>query len=150
MIAVVQVINSGSVCIKDDLSSKRGVGHGLLVLLGVSITDTDSEVVKISEKLLKLRVFPDADQKMNLEIKSIHGEILLISQFTLLGNTKGNNRPDFSAAAGKELAINIYDQFADKLTEAGVSVTKGFFGEHMEIQADLEGPVTIVLDSDKL
>jgi D-tyrosyl-tRNA(Tyr) deacylase len=150
MIAVVQIINSGNVSLIGDSGSKRDVGKGLFVLLGVSVSDTVSEVTKISNKLLKLRIFPDANQKMNLDIKSIGGEILLISQFTLLGDTKGNNRPDFTDAAGKELASGLYEQFADKLTEANVQVTKGYFGEHMEIQVNLNGPVTIILDSEKL
>jgi len=150
MIAVVQIINSGNVSIVGDSSTQRNSQKGLIVFLGVSKSDTNSEVVKISEKLLKLRIFQDQDQKMNLDIKSVGGEILLISQFTLLGNLKGNNRPDFTNAAEKELASNLYEQFADKLTEAGVRVTKGYFGEHMKIQVDLNGPVTIILDSEKL
>ena len=150
MIAVVQIINSGNVSIVGDSSTQRDSQKGLIVFLGVSKSDTNSEVVKISEKLLKLRIFQDQDQKMNLDIKSVGGEILLISQFTLLGNLKGNNRPDFANAAEKELASNLYEQFADKLTEAGVRVTKGYFGEHMKIQVDLNGPVTIILDSEKL
>ena len=150
MIAVVQIINSGNVSIVGDSSTRRNSQKGLIVFLGVSKSDTNSEVVKISEKLLKLRIFQDQDQKMNLDIKSVGGEILLISQFTLLGNLKGNNRPDFTNAAEKELASNLYEQFADKLTEAGVRVTKGYFGEHMKIQVDLNGPVTIILDSEKL
>ena len=150
MIAVVQIINSGNVSIVGDSSTQRDSQKGLIVFLGVSKSDTNSEVVKISEKLLKLRIFQDQDQKMNLDIKSVGGEMLLISQFTLLGNLKGNNRPDFANAAEKELASNLYEQFADKLTEAGVRVTKGYFGEHMKIQVDLNGPVTIILDSEKL
>jgi len=150
MIAVVQIINSGNVSIVGDSSNQRDSQKGLIVFLGVSKSDTNSEVIKISEKLLKLRIFQGQDQKMNLDIKSVGGEILLISQFTLLGNLKGNNRPDFANAAEKELASNLYEQFADKLTEAGVRVTKGYFGEHMKIQVDLNGPVTIILDSEKL
>ncbi|HAI22516.1 TPA: D-tyrosyl-tRNA(Tyr) deacylase [Candidatus Collierbacteria bacterium] len=150
MIAVVQNIDSGSVSFKNDSNSQRKSQMGLIVFLGVSKTDTERDVEKVSNKLLKLRVFPDSDQKMNLDIKSVGGEILLISQFTLLGNLKGNNRPDFTNAAEKELASNLYEQFADKLTEAGVRVTKGYFGEHMKIQVDLNGPVTIILDSEKL
>jgi len=150
MIAVVQIIDSGSVAVKGHVDSQRDSKKGLIVFLGVSKTDSISEVIKVSEKLLKLRVFPDDDQKMNLDINTVKGEILLISQFTLLGSLKGNNRPDFTDAAGKELAASLCEQFADKLTEAGVRVTKGYFGEHMKIQVDLNGPVTIILDSEKL
>lgn len=150
MIAVVQTIDSGSVTVKDNADFQRESKKGLIVFLGVSKTDTEVDVEKIGNKLLKLRVFPDTNQKMNLDVKSVGGEILLISQFTLLGNLKGNNRPDFTNAAEKELAANLYEQFADKLTEAGVQVTKGYFGEHMKILVDLNGPVTIILDSQKL
>lgn len=150
MIAVVQVINSGSVAIKGDINTKRGTKIGYIVFLGVSQTDTLLEVNKVAEKLLKLRVFPDQDEKMNLDIHTVNGEVLLISQFTLLADVKGNNRPNFTNAAGRELASNLYEVFADKLTEADVPVVKGYFGEHMEIQTELNGPVTIILDSEKI
>lgn len=150
MLAVVQIINSGSVCIDGDLGTKRSTEKGLLVLLGVSKNDSEIELEKVTQKLLKLRVFPDQFEKMNLDINQVNGEVLLISQFTLFGNLKGNNRPDFTHAADKELALSLYDQFADKLTSAGIKVTKGYFGEHMDIKADFVGPVTIILDSEKL
>jgi len=150
MIAIAQVITSGNVAIEGDINSKRFVKNGLLVFLGVASQDSEKEATKICEKLIKLRVFPDKDQKMNLDIKSINGEVMLISQFTLLGDTKGNNRPDFTKAAGKDLALGLYEQFADKLKSANISVTKGYFGEHMNIQVNHAGPVTIILDSDKL
>lgn len=150
MIAVVQIIDSGSVAVQDHTDSQRDSQKGLIVFLGISKTDTEADVEKISNKLLKLRVFPDADEKMNLDLSAVNGEILLISQFTLLGNLKGNNRPDFTDAAGKELATKLYEQFADKLIQEGLVVTKGFFGEHMQITANLNGPVTIILDSEKL
>lgn len=150
MIAIVQLINSGKVSIVDFESSKRETGKGLIVFLGVSTTDTEEEVNKVSEKLLKLRIFPNEDKKMDLDIGSVKGEILLIPQFTLLGSLKGNNRPDFSAAAGKEPANALFELFADKLKKAGILVEKGYFGEHMDIQIDLAGPVTIILDSEKI
>lgn len=150
MIAVVQIINSGSVAVKDNADSQRKSNKGLIVFLGVSKTDTEADVDKVSNKLLKLRIFPDMDEKMNIDIGSAGGEILLISQFTLLGNLKGNNRPDFTDAAGKELATKLYELFADKLTQEGLAVTKGFFGEHMKIATSLSGPVTIIIDSEKI
>ena len=150
MLAIVQIINSGSVSIEGDSNTKRSTGKGLLVFLGVSQKDSEIELEKVFQKLLKLRIFPDEDKKMNLDIHQSGGEILLISQFTLLGNLKGNNRPDFTDAAGKDLALNLYDLFADKLTSASISVTKGYFGEHMEISSELVGPVTIILDSEKI
>lgn len=150
MIAIVQLINSGSVSIEGDQSTLRSVNKGLFVLLGVSKDDTENDLEKVYQKLLKLRIFPDSDQKMNLDINQVNGEILLISQFTLFGDTKKCNRPGFTKAAGKDLALNLYERFADKLTSAGVSVTKGYFGEHMQINADLVGPITIILNSEKL
>jgi D-tyrosyl-tRNA(Tyr) deacylase len=150
MIAVTQVVNQAKVNIVGQKATQRGIGQGLIVFLGVSRTDTANEVEKIANKLLKLRIFSDAEQKMNLDIQSVKGEILLISQFTLLGSLKGNNRPDFTDAAEKEPALKLYELFADKLTSAGIRVSQGFFGEHMEIAVDLNGPVTIILDSEKI
>lgn len=150
MIAVTQIVDKAQVVIFDQNDSARKIQKGLIVFLGVSKTDTEVDVDKVVGKLLKLRIFPDENKKMNLDIQSVGGEILLISQFTLLGNLKGNNRPDFTDSADKELALSLYELFADKLTKAGLSVSKGFFGEHMEIRADLNGPVTIILDSSKI
>jgi D-aminoacyl-tRNA deacylase len=150
MIAVTQIVNSAGVNKFGQINTLRSIGKGLIVFLGVSKTDSEKDVEKVVNKLLKLRIFPDNEEKMNLDIHATKGEILLISQFTLLGNLKGNNRPDFTDSAGKELALNLYGLFADKLTEAGVKIKQGFFGEHMEIKVDLDGPVTIILDSTKI
>ncbi len=150
MIAVTQIVDRAIVSKYGQIESQRGIKKGMLVLLGISKKDTEQEVDKLVKKLLSLRIFPDENEKINLNIHSISGEILLISQFTLLGNLKGNNRPDFGQAAGKELATKLYERFADKLTEAGIKINKGFFGEHMEIQVDLNGPITIILDSEKI
>lgn len=150
MIAVTQVIDRASVRIYGQPDTKREVSTGLIIFLGVSKTDTETDVEKLITKILKLRVFPDGDTKMNLDIQTIKGSILLISQFTLLGNLKGGNRPDFYAAADKDLAIKLYEQFADKLSKAGIPVKTGYFAEHMEIETVLNGPVTIILESDKL
>jgi D-aminoacyl-tRNA deacylase len=150
MIAVAQVVDQAEVTLKDQPTTKRDIAKGLVVFLGISKTDTEKEVEKLVNKLSKLRVFPDGEAKMNLDIQSTRGEILLISQFTLLGDLKGNNRPDFFNAAGKELATKLYHLFADKLSQAGLSVKTGFFGEHMLIKSRLNGPVTIILDSNKI
>jgi D-tyrosyl-tRNA(Tyr) deacylase len=150
MIAIVQLVDSASVCIKDMPKTKRATRSGLIVFLGISKSDTEKTVDKLASKLLKLRIFPDEDKKMNLDILTVKSEILLISQFTLLGDVKGNNRPSFYLAADKEIAIPLYQQFADKLTKVGLKVKTGFFGEHMDIKVNLNGPVTIVLDSDKI
>lgn len=150
MIAVTQVVDQAGVNVVDQPETKREISRGLIVFLGVSKTDTEGDVDKLVNKLIKLRVFPDGEKKMNLDINDVKGEVLLISQFTLLGNLKGGNRPDFFAAAGKDLATTLYELFADKLTKAGISTKTGFFAEHMAINTSLNGPVTIILESDKI
>lgn len=150
MIAVTQVIDQASVCISEQKDTFKEIQKGLIVFLCVSHTDTDIDVDKLVNKLIKLRIFSDEKEKMNLDIKTINGEILLIPQFTLLANLKGNNRPDFSGAADKDQAKRLYLLFADKLTKAGLLVKTGFFGKHMHIKSALNGPVTIILESDKL
>lgn len=150
MILVTQVVDQANVCINGQIDTLKKIDKGLIVFLGISQNDTENDINKLVNKLIKLRVFPDDKEKMNLDIKSVSGEILLISQFTLLGNVKGNNRPDFSQAADKELALRLFNLFADKLTEANIHTIKGFFGEHMMQQVNLNGPVTIILESDKL
>jgi D-aminoacyl-tRNA deacylase len=150
MIAVTQVVDRADVSLYSQLDTQRSIENGLLVFLGVSKTDSEIDVDKLVAKLLKLRVFPDGDQKMNLDIQTVKGQVLLISQFTLLGNLKGGNRPDFFAAADKDLALKLYELFADKLTEVGLTIKTGFFGGHMQISSTLNGPVTIILDSQNL
>lgn len=151
MIVVTQVVDQASVSISGEIKeSLREINKGLVVFLGVSKADTENDVEKLVNKLIKLRVFPDGGEKMNLDIQTIKGEILLISQFTLLGDLKGNNRPNFFKAADKELAIKLYNIFTDKLTKAGISVKTGYFGEHMVISSSLNGPVTIIMESDKI
>jgi D-aminoacyl-tRNA deacylase len=150
MIAVIQVVNQASVSVYGRSDSTRNISSGLIIFLGVAKTDTEIDVEKLVSKILKLRVFPDGDTKMNLDIQTVKGEALLISQFTLLGNLKSGNRPDFMAAANKDLATNLYELFADKLTKASISVKTGYFAEHMQINTHLNGPVTIILESNKL
>lgn len=150
MLAIVQLIGKGQVSISHSSATQRGISNGLLVLLGVSKNDDESDVDKIVKKVSKLRIFPDKEEKMNLDIQTTKGSVLLISQFTLFGNVKKCNRPDFMDAADKNLAIKLYDLFADKLTEVNIPVVKGYFGEHMTIETVLSGPVTIILDSKKI
>lgn len=148
MIAVVQLVNRSSVSVFNSQEGKK-IEHGFLVFLCLSKEDTQKQADLMVSKLLKLRIFPDKDQKMNLDIITVKGGILLIPQFTLLGNIKGNNRPDFSQAARPEQAEGLFNYIADKLDQAGVTKT-GFFGENMQIKSLLTGPVTIIIDTDKL
>jgi len=150
MIAVTQIVKNASVEVVSQPETKRSISGGLVVYLCVSPTDTEIQVEKLVSKILKLRIFPDSEDKMNQDILTTKGEILLISQFTLLADLKGNNRPSFSQAANKDLALSLYELFADKLTAAGITVQNGYFGEHMSIGLTLLGPVTIILDSDKI
>lgn len=149
MIAVIQLVDQASVRIHG-LKEQRQIKSGLLILLGVSHADTENDVSKLVNKICKLRIFPDDNEKMNLDILSVKGEVLLISQFTLLANLKSGNRPDFIAAANKDLANKLYLLFADCLKDQGIPVQTGYFGEHMEINAKLKGPVTITIDSNVL
>lgn len=150
MIALVQRISRASVSVKNDPSRTNSVGLGLIVLLGVGEDDTDVDLKKLATKLAKLRVFADEASKMNLDIISAKGELLLVSQFTLLADVSGGNRPSFIKAAEPKLARELYKQLAQNLTTAGIPVKTGFFGESMEIKATIDGPVTIYLDSKKL
>jgi len=121
----------------------------MIVLLGVSRDDTEADLNKIAAKLLKLRIFADENGKMNLDISAAKGELLLISQFTLLADVTGGNRPSFITAADPQLAKDLYEELAKKL-RTDVAVQTGFFGEYMQIETILDGPVTIYLDSKKL
>jgi len=123
------------------------INLGLLVLIGIKKGDGDKEVNALSEKIIKLRVFADSKSKMNLSIAEAEGSIMVVSQFTLYANTSGGNRPSFIDAEEPERARYIYDSFIKKLKDAGVRVRTGSFGEYMRIEANLDGPVTILLES---
>jgi len=123
------------------------IDEGLLVLLGIKKGDTEKEADYLAEKLTKLRIMSDKDKKMNLSIKDVKGKILVVSQFTLYGETKGQNRPSFIKAEEPKKAKEIYEYFIDKLKSLGISVETGSFGNYMEIESALDGPVTIIIDS---
>lgn len=148
MRAVIQLVSNSSVKIVGDAGPENSIGYGLTVLVAASALDTEKEAEKTIDKILKLRIFPDGDKKMNLNIIDARGEILLIPQFTLYGDLKGNNRPNFSKAAMKDNALKLFTLVETKLREKGVSVKTGFFGEHMVIKQELDGPVTIILDTE--
>ena len=148
MRAVIQLVSNSSVRIAGDTNIGNSIGYGLAVLIAASVDDTATEVEKTVKKILKLRVFPDNNGKMNLDVIGVKGEILLIPQFTLYGDLKGNNRPNFTQAAVKDKALELYLLAEKKFKEAGLSVKSGFFGEHMMIKQELDGPVTIILDTD--
>lgn len=123
------------------------INLGLLVLIGIKKGDGNKEVNALSEKIIKLRIFSDSKSKMNLSISEAGGSIMAVSQFTLYANTSGGNRPSFIDAEEPKKARNIYDSFIYKLKDAGVEVQTGSFGDYMRIEANLDGPVTILLEN---
>ena len=144
MIALIQNIFQGSVSFQGQTNS---VNRGYCILLGVGHDDGEEDVKKLAHKISNLRVFYDDDEKMNLNIQQIKGEILLISQFTLMANTKKGNRPSFINAAKPEIAQKLYLSLAEALREYGIKVEIGFFGEMMDLDLKLDGPVTINLNT---
>lgn len=123
------------------------IGSGLAVLVGVGSSDTEADAVAMADKLVGLRVFPDADGKMNLSVQDSGGEILVISQFTLLGDVRKGRRPSFVDAATPEVADPLVRRVAEGVAERGVGVATGKFGAHMEVDLLNDGPVTLVIEA---
>lgn len=146
MRAVVQRVSHASVTIEGNVKSE--IGKGFLVLLGIEDTDTDEDVQWLSGKIARMRVFEDENQLMNLSLDDVHGDILLISQFTLFASTKKGNRPSFIRAARPEKAIPLYETFIKQLqSEFQGKVLTGEFGADMKVELLNDGPVTIVIDT---
>jgi D-aminoacyl-tRNA deacylase len=125
------------------------IARGFVVLLGVARGDTELDAAFIADRILGLRVFPDAAGKMNLAIREIGGGLLVVSQFTLLANTDAGRRPSFTDAAAPDAARALYERVLSLLAEGGVNVERGEFGAMMELELVNDGPVTIILDSRK-
>ncbi len=146
MIAVLQRVSEASVTIEGAVKGK--IGQGLLVLLGITHTDTAEDVDWLGKKLVNMRIFGDAEGKMNLALPDVGGDILLISQFTLHASTKKGNRPSFIEAARPEKAIPLYEATIKTLEkELGKPIQTGEFGADMKVALLNDGPVTIVIDS---
>jgi D-tyrosyl-tRNA(Tyr) deacylase len=126
------------------------IGRGLLVLLGVSRTDTPADAVHLAGKTAGLRIFEDADGRMNLDVAQAGGAVLVVSQFTLYGDVRRGKRPSFDEAARPENARSLYEHFVTQLRERGLTVHTGRFQEMMEVELVNDGPVTILLDSEKV
>lgn len=126
----------------------RRIGRGLLIYLGIGPADTEETAKKLAEKSLNLRIFSNPRGKFDYSVLDQKGEILLISQFTLYGNTSGGRRPDFTAAAAPAHARPLFERFAQFLRQAGLEVKIGEFGAHMSISSVNDGPVTLWLDAD--
>ncbi len=147
MIAVVQRVSEASVIIEDKVHNK--IGRGFLVLLGIKKGDTETSLKTLVKKVIELRIFPDENGKMNLSLKDVDGEVLVISQFTLCSdNEKSGNRPSFIFAEKPEKASALYDKFLDELREYYKSdkVFGGVFAAFMKIKLENDGPVTIILE----
>ena len=147
MKAVIQRVTSASVVVEGE--TLGAIDRGFLILLGVHENDTEAEADLLAKKVANLRVFEDDDEKMNLSMLDCGYSALVISQFTLLANTKKGNRPSFIAAARPEVAIPLYERFMEQLKVNGVeTVEHGEFGADMAVSLVNDGPVTIVLDTD--
>ncbi len=141
---VIQRVTNASVTVENNIIGK--IGKGFLVLLGVGPEDTEKEADYLVQKLIKLRVFEDENGKMNLSIKDIEGELLIVSQFTLYADCSGGNRPSFTNAAKPEKANALYEYFIQKCKEENIEVEHGEFGADMKVELLNDGPVTILLE----
>ena len=141
-------MNSASVSIDGAVHGK--IGKGFLILLGVGPDDTPALCRKLAEKVLGLRVFRDENDKMNLSLKDVAGEVLVVSQFTLYGDCRKGKRPSFIAAARPGTAIPLYERFVAELMDHDLHVETGWFGADMEVSLINDGPVTLILDTEEL
>lgn len=144
MKAVIQRVSTARVRVEG--RTVGAIGEGLVVLLGVARDDTVDQVTYIADKILNLRIFADGNNRMNRSILDVEGEILLISQFTLLGNTRKGRRPNFTAAAPGDLAEELYLQVQNRMARQ-VPVKTGIFGAMMEVSLSNDGPVTLIIES---
>lgn len=144
MIAVIQRVSRARVTVEGKTVGE--IGEGLVVLLGVAQDDTDQDAEYVVRKTVNLRVFPDDAGRMNRSVRDMEGEILLISQFTLLGNTRKGRRPNFTAAAHPAAAEAIYLQVRDAMSRQ-VPVATGIFGAKMDVELVNDGPVTLIVES---
>lgn len=145
MRAVLQRVREASVTVEGQVTG--AVGQGVLVLLGVGPEDADSEVAWLARKVAGLRIFEDADGKMNLDLRDVGGAALVVSQFTLYGDARKGRRPSFAKAARAEHAEPMYERFCEALAEQGVPVARGVFGAHMDVRLLNDGPVTLILET---
>ena len=147
MRAVVQRVKSASVTVDSELVSE--IGAGVLIFLGVAHNDTATELEYIANKVANLRIFEDEDGKMNRSLLETGGAALVVSQFTLYGDCRKGRRPSFINAARPEVANTLYEQFITRLKQQGIATQGGTFQAMMDVQLINDGPVTILLDSDK-
>ncbi|NMA86139.1 MAG: D-tyrosyl-tRNA(Tyr) deacylase [Tissierellia bacterium] len=148
MRAVVQRVDYSSVKVDGEIVGE--INRGLLVLLGIGEEDSPDDLEYMVDKILGLRIFEDDLGKMNLSLKDIDGEILVVSQFTLYGDVRRGKRPSFTNSAKPELGEKYYEEFIAKCREEGIKTETGVFGAHMNVEIANNGPVTILIDSKKI
>ena len=148
MKAVLTRVSSASVVIDGKVNGS--IGRGFLILLGIGPEDSKADATKLAEKLLSLRIFTDENDKMNLGLEAVGGEVLVVSQFTLYGSVRKGRRPSFTGAADPSLAIPLYEFFLAECARLGYPPRHGEFGADMQVESVNDGPVTIVVDSTEL
>ncbi len=148
MRALVQRVSEGGVYITEE-NYKAEIGKGIVILLGIKYDDTDNDLIFVADKCGSLRIFEDDNEKMNLSVADVDGEVLIISQFTLYGDSQKGNRPSFTDAAKPVFAIPIYQKFIDRMKKnlGDEKIKTGIFGAMMQVKIINEGPVTILIES---
>ncbi len=145
MRALVQRVAEASVTVEDVITGQ--IGRGVLVFLAIHRDDTEAHADYLASKVIQLRIFPDKEGKMNLSLRDAAGEMLVVSQFTLYGETRKGNRPSYSQAARPDVAVRLYDYFVKVCREMGMSVFTGVFQADMQVRLINDGPVTLICDS---
>jgi D-aminoacyl-tRNA deacylase len=143
--AVIQRVSVARVTVGDEVAGT--IGRGVLVLVGIADGDTETEANWLVDKLLDFRIFEDDKGKLNRSLRDLNGELMLVSQFTLLADARKGRRPSFAAAARPEQAVPLYEHMVRRARDRGVTVATGRFGARMRVELVNEGPVTIILDS---
>ena len=144
MKGLIQRVKRASVTIDGELYSK--IGHGILVLLGVEKGDSEENAEKLADKISKLRIFEDENEKMNLSVQDIKGEILVVSQFTLAGDCKKGTRPSFDKAELPQRANELYEYFTELIKQKNIPTKTGVFGAMMDVELINDGPVTFMVE----
>ena len=145
MKTLLQRVTAAQVTVEEKIVGK--IGHGLVVFVGVENDDTPEDINYLTRKIVELRIFDDAEGKFNLSALDVKGELLLVSQFTLLANTRRGRRPGFTDAAPPEIAEALFNQFVEQVRTTGLKVETGRFQTHMHVEINNDGPVTILIDS---
>jgi len=145
MKALIQRVTSATVSVEGAVVGE--IGHGLVVFVGIANGDTLEDIQYLTRKIIELRIFEDTEGKFNLSVMDMSGELLLVSQFTLLANTRKGRRPGFTDAAPSVMAETLFNQFVEQAVSTGLKVATGIFQTHMLVEINNDGPVTIMIDS---